>query len=119
MCADITRRDLLKAAGGLTFLALVPKARGRFMLEPWISSASTRPVFTAVPYIQPGSNSRLVEDQEETLLVWQTDARTADFTVPFTVAYGPTNRYGRAAQVTMTRRWAGDDWDGEARLNYT
>ena len=114
MCADVSRRELLKAAGGLTFLALVPAARGRFILEPWTGPAPARPAFTALPYVQPGDNSRLVPGQEETVLAWQTDARPADFTV----VYGPTGRYGRTARVSMTRRWSGDKEDGETRLNY-
>jgi hypothetical protein len=113
MCADITRRDLLKAAGGLTFLALVPVARGRFVLEP-SGLAGAKPVFTALPYVQPGDNSRLLPDQEHTVLAWQTDASPADFTV----VYGPSTRYGRTARLTVVRRWSGDGADPEARLNY-
>jgi hypothetical protein len=113
MCADITRRELLKAAGGLTFLALVPTARGRFVLEP-ASPAGGRPVFTALPYVQPGDNSRLVPDHERTVLAWQTDASPADFTV----VYGPTTHYGHTARLSVVRRWSGDGADGETRLNY-
>lgn len=113
MCADISRRELLKAAGGLTFLALVPSARGRFVLEP-SSLAGARPVFTALPYVQPGDNSRLVPDQERTVLAWQTDASPADFTV----VYGATGRYGQTARVSVARRWSGDGPQAEARLNY-
>jgi len=80
MCADISRRELLKAAGGLTFLALVPVARGRFVVEP-SSTTRAQPVFTAQPYVQPGNNSRLVPERERALLAWQTDAVPADFTV--------------------------------------
>ena len=79
MCADITRRDLLKAAGGLTFLALVPAGRGR--LEPALGAPRRElPLFTALPYVQPGNNSRLVQDEERMVLAWQTDANPADFT---------------------------------------
>ena len=99
MCADISRRELLKAAGGLTFLALVPSARGRFVLEP-SSLAGARPVFTALPYVQPGDNSQLVPDQERTVLAWQTDASPADFTV----VYGATGRYGQTARASVARR---------------
>ena len=113
MCADISRRELLKAAGGLTFLALVPAARGRFVLEP-SSLARAEPVFTALPYVQPGDNSRLVPDQESTVLAWQTDASSADFTV----VYGRTARYGHAARLSVTRRGSVDGADAEARLNY-
>jgi len=111
MGADISRRDLLKAAGGLTFLALVPASRGRFVLEP-TSLARGKPVFTALPYVQPGDNSRLLADRERTVLAWQTDDRPADFTV----VYGPTPRYGHAARVSVARRGSGVG--AEARLNY-
>jgi len=113
MCADISRRELLKAAGGLTFLAVVPAARGRFVLEP-PSLARGGPVFTALPYVQPGDTSRLVPDREETVLAWQTDSSPAEFTV----VYGRTRRYGSAARVTAVPRRSGEGADGEARLNY-
>jgi hypothetical protein len=115
MSADISRRDLLKAAGGLTFLALVPVSRGRFALGSLPVLEAEPPLFTALPYVQPGDNSRLVADQERLVLAWQTDATPADFHVVF----GPTARYGRTAEVTVSRRWSGDKEDGEARLNYT
>jgi len=113
MCADISRRELLRAAGGLTFLAVVPAARGRFVLEA-PSLARSGPVFTALPYVQPGDNSRLVPDREQTVLAWQTDSSPAEFTV----AYGRTRGYGDAARVTAVPRRPGDGADGEGRLNY-
>jgi acid phosphatase type 7 len=115
MSGDISRRELLKAAGGLTFLALVPAARGRFSLSSLVALDVEPPLFTALPYVQPGDNSRLVADHERVVLAWQTDATAADFGVVF----GPTARYGRTAEVTVSRRWAGDKEDGEGRLNYT
>ncbi len=115
MNGEISRRDLLKAAGGLTFLALVPVARGRFALEPALRLSGDLPLFTALPYVQPGNNSRLVQGEERMVLAWQTDAKPADFTVVF----GTTAQYGRNAEVTVSRRWSGDVGDGDARLNYT
>ena len=115
MSADISRRDLLKAAGGLTFLALVPVSRGRFALGSVSVPGAEPPLFTALPYVQPGDNSRLVADQERVILAWQTEATPADFRVVF----GPTTQYGRTADVTVNRRSAADKEDGEARLNYT
>jgi hypothetical protein len=113
MPADISRRELLKAAGGLTFLGLVPATRGRFVLE---ASSPTRaqPVFTALPYVQPGDNSRLVPHREQAVLAWQTDATPAEFTVVF----GGSDRYGNAARVTAVPRQSGDGADADARLNY-
>src|SRR5712691_4388322 len=115
MSGDISRRELLKAAGGLTFLALVPAARGRFALGSLPALDAEPPLFTALPYIQPGDNSGLVPDREQVILAWQTDATPADFSVVF----GPSARYGHTAEVTVSRRWSGDTEDGEARLNYT
>ncbi len=115
MSGDIGRRNLLKAAGGLTFLALVPVARGRFALDFLPALDTEPPLFTALPYVQPGDNSRLVADQERVILTWQTDATPADFRV----AFGPTARYGSTAEVTVSRRSSGDAEDGEAPLNYT
>jgi hypothetical protein len=113
MSADISRRELLKAAGGLTFLGLVPATRGRYVLE---ASSPTRaqPVFTALPYVQPGDNSRLVPHREQAVLAWQTDATPAEFTVVF----GGSDRYGNAARVTAVPRQSGDGADADARLNY-
>jgi acid phosphatase type 7 len=115
MNGKIGRRDLIKAAGGLTFLALVPVRRGRFALEPSLRLGGDLPLFTALPYVQPGNNSRLLHGEERMVLAWQTDAKPADFTVVF----GTTARYGRGADVTVTRRWSGDRGDREDRLNYS
>ena len=115
MCADISRRDLLKAAGGLTFLALMPTGRGRFALEWPTGTAPRLPQFTALPYVQPGDTSRLVPGDERSILAWQTEASAADFTVE----YGTTSRYGHAAKVSVARRGSAKANDGESRLNYT
>jgi hypothetical protein len=112
--SDISRRELLKAAGGLTFLAVVPVPQGRFAVESLGARRGKPPLFTALPYVQPGDNSRLVTGRERVILAWQTDATPADFRVVF----GPTTRYGRSAEVTVSRRGAGDAEDGESRLNY-
>jgi acid phosphatase type 7 len=114
MCADVSRRDLLKAAGGLTFLALVPVGRGRLEAARWLPSGRELPLFTALPYVQPGDHSRLVPGREGMILAWQTDATPADFTVEF----GPTARYGHEARVAARRRWSGDAREGEWRLDY-
>src|SRR5262249_30640829 len=115
MSGNISRRDILKAAGGLTFLALVPVTRGRFAFTSLPRLDAEPPVFTALPYVQPGDNSRLVADQERVILAWQTDATPADFRVRF----GLTPKYGHEAEIAVGRRWAGDQEDGESRLNYT
>jgi len=115
VCADISRRELLKAAGGLTFLALIPTARGRFAIESVAGLTPELPLFTALPYVQPGDNSGLVSGKERPILAWQTDAGAAEFKVEF----GTTGKYGRSAEVAVAHRSSGDAEDGEARLNYT
>lgn len=115
MNGEISRRELLKAAGGLTFLALIPTTCGRFVLETALRLGTDLPLITALPYVQPGNNSRLVQGAERMILAWQTEAKPLDFNV----VYGPTATYGRRAEVTVSRRWSGEVEDREARLNYT
>jgi hypothetical protein len=115
MNGEISRRELLKAAGGLTFLALIPVSRGRFALEPAVRLRGDLPLFTALPYVQPGNNSRLVSGEEHMVLAWQTDAKAVDFNVVF----GTSAKYGKTAEVTVSRRWSGDVADAGARLNYS
>jgi len=111
MTHDITRREMLKAAGGATFLALIPTGRLAFPFA--LPSASDAPLlFTALPYIQPGPGSTLVPGQESVVIAWQTEAQRRDFIVD----YGPTTAYGKRATVETVRRpgpTAADD-----RLSY-
>ncbi len=120
MTNDITRRELLKAAGGITVLGLLPVGRGLFALEADATKPGVLPrapvLFTAVPYIQPGpAGGPLNEGNESVVVAWQTDSRPADFTVE----YGLTPRYGRRATVVRASRSGGDPKkEGEGRLNY-
>ncbi|MGC4047313.1 MAG: metallophosphoesterase [Armatimonas sp.] len=97
----MTRRRLLEAVGGLTFLALVPVERG------W--AADDAPVlFTALPYLQPGyQGGPVVDGQEQIVVAWQTDNRPAEFIVE---AAGKTFRPSRVERIH------GDD--GELCYNY-
>jgi hypothetical protein len=102
----LSRRALLRAAGGLSFLALVPDERG-FAAHGAFGEAP--PLFTALPYLQPGPDGGpLVDGQESVLVVWQTDDRPAAFSV--------TVDHGQAHTPVRAERWSGDD--GEKRFNY-
>lgn len=108
---DLTRRQFLGAAGGVTFLALTAVRRGLFAAtEP--AGGARLPFFTAVPYIQPGNNSRLLPGRESILLAWQTENKPADFEVHF----GLSPRCERKARVSLERRYT---LDSNIRLNYS
>jgi len=109
----LTRRQFLRAAGGVTFLALKPTGTGLFAAPG--PDVPVLPLFTVLPYIQPGPAGVLVDGRESLVLAWQTLARPADFAVTF----GPSRAYGSTAQVTATPRFSGDAGEGEPRLNYT
>jgi 3',5'-cyclic AMP phosphodiesterase CpdA len=107
------RRDFLRSAGGITFLALSPLGRNLFA-APTPVAGPRLPLFTVLPYIQPGPNSRLVRGQECMVVAWQTHPDKADFTVEF----GPTERYGRTVHVVSLPRLSGRGGDVEGRLNW-
>ncbi len=106
MSHPISRRDFLRSAGGITFLALAPVGRGLFAAP----ADAGVPVFTAVPYLQPGDASRLVEGKESAVIAWQTENKPADFEL----RYGPSKIYGQRAAISRNPRLSGS----ETRLNY-
>jgi acid phosphatase type 7 len=116
--SEMSRRELLQAAGGLTFLALLPVGTGGFLA----AAASATPespglpapplLYTALPYVQPGPDGGLTHGAESVILAWQTEDRAADFTVD----YGPTMTHTRRAPVNMKPRATGTD--GNLRRNY-
>ncbi|RYG66484.1 hypothetical protein EON80_15340 [bacterium] len=108
MSHKISRRDFLISAGGVTFLALTPIARGLFAAPE--AAGTGMPLFTAVPYIQPGSGSLLIPGKEEMILAWQTENKDADFKF----VYGLSKKYGKTAKITRNTRLSGD----AVRLNY-
>ena len=83
----ISRRELLKAAGGVTFLALIATSEGMFAPvfashKPTVTPAL--PLFTALPYLQPGTSSgKLVTGKEGIVIAWQTNSVKAEFTLEY------------------------------------
>ena len=119
---NISRRQLLQAAGGVTFLALVPTANGyaaRFDRNSQSKienrkSETALPLFTALPYIQPGtSGSKLAEGQESLVVAWQTNHVPAAFTLD----YGASG-LNRQANITRGERMSGDHEDESHHQNY-
>jgi hypothetical protein len=110
MSTSISRRHFLRSAGGVTFLALVPVGPGVFA-APVPEGSPRLPLFTVLPYIQPGPNSLLQQGHESMVVAWQTFADAADFSADF----GPTPQYGSAAAVTHAPRTAGHGGDAERR----
>jgi hypothetical protein len=93
--SEITRRQFLQAAGGITFLALMPSGSGLF------AAADTGiPKFTALPYVQPGNSSALRDGHEAVVIAWQTEFKPAGFILE----YGPTKSYGKRAKIARTQR---------------
>jgi hypothetical protein len=115
----LSRRQLLQAAGGVTLLTLVPRQSsaesGHTGYEyPMAKAGTTRPpVFTALPYLQPGGASKLVDGDESIVIAWQTD----DLPTEFEVSYGKGSLDQKASVAVSKRMPHGKD-DGEARLNY-
>ena len=100
----LSRREFIQAAGGLTFLSLIPIAGGVFA-----ASADGKhidadlPVFIALPYLQPGPSSELIDGQETVILAWKTDGVPANFEV----TYGPEHGASTSASIGKTGRIGG------------
>lgn len=109
--SHLSRRRFLGSAGGVTFLALSPLGRGLFAAT---KSRKRLPVFSVLPYLQPGNNSRFSPGRESLEVRWQT-LDSGDFKVE----YGPTKALGGVAPVEVVRRWSGTLEDGELRWNYS
>lgn len=105
-----SRRQFLQSAGGVTFLALSPVGRGLFAAT---SQRKPLPIFSALPYLQPGNNSKLQQGRESLVVAWQTLGEGN-----FTVAHGHSKSLGKSARVQSVRRWSGSGGDGELRWNY-
>lgn len=116
----LSRRGLLQAAGGITFLAIAPGAAAKAPLglesETFdsLAGAPARPVFTALPYLQPGpAGHRLVDGEESLVIAWQTDVVPARFEL----TYGLNGTEHRAT-IEQAPRGAGIHRASERRTNY-
>ncbi len=107
--SNLTRRQFLQSAGGITFLALSPIGCSRGLFAATGNRAGW-PLFTALPYVQPGGASKLIDGAESIVIAWQTEDKAADFRCE----YGTTERYGQGAPIEQTKVWAAD----AGRLHY-
>ncbi|HTB62549.1 MAG TPA: metallophosphoesterase [Opitutales bacterium] len=113
MTANFSRRQFLRSAGGLTFLAFTPAGRGLFAAAAPLKPLNV-PIFLALPYIQPGPNAGLLPGAEVIRLAWQTEQRDADFVAEF----GRDEDYGAKADITRTSRNYSLKKEGDSRYNY-
>jgi hypothetical protein len=97
---QITRRKFLKIAGGITFLSLTPIGKGLFAAP---EATTPLPLFTVIPYIQPGSASKLVDGQDTLVVAWQTESLPAQFEV----RYGSGKLLDKTAKIVIGRRAIG------------
>ncbi len=110
------RRELL--AGGVTFLALLPTPQGLYAAAFGVGGKSLKepalPLFTALPYLQPGAKgSLLIEGQESIVIVWQTNNVKAEFTLD----YGFESKLDRKAEIGKSERLS-ENKEIDNRLNY-
>jgi hypothetical protein len=109
----LSRRRLLRAAGGAAlFAATGGDSAGRLFAAAPGTAKTARPIFTALPYLQPGADGgpfRAGQAADSLVVAWQTNAVTADFTL-----VGPDG----AARVVRASRFSGDKEDGEGVYNY-
>jgi len=113
MTNELSRRSLFQAAGGLTLLSLVPEAFGESS-QPRQAGSAPLPVFSALPYLQPGPLGSLLVDGEESIVVaWQTDATPARYEL----TYGPSGTEHQAT-ISATPRGKEGRRFTEFRLNY-
>jgi hypothetical protein len=66
MTSLFSRRDFPKSADGMTALTLTPLGDGVFAAPP--ATGPRLPLFTVIPYIQPGAISRLIEGAESVVV---------------------------------------------------
>ena len=116
----LSRRGLLQMAGGVTFFALAPALHAELTsgntvqpdIRPFAGKAI--PLFTAMPYLQPGSKGTTLKDGEESIiLAWQTNAVPADFEVSFGIS-----DYAQTAEVSKVNA-QGKGKEFEGRVNHT
>lgn len=99
---SITRRQFLQAAGGVTLFALAVNSQGLYAATLTDPDANF-PTFVVPPYLQPGSASKLIEDQDTLVVAWQTDHVQAQYEV----TYGLSKHYENTATIEMGERAIG------------
>lgn len=119
---QLSRRDVMRLAGGITFFALAPTAAlaRPFDLADAVPSEENAfkgkliPVFTAMPYLQGGAaGSQLKDGNESIVIAWQTYATPAEFKLSF-----GESRPDRQAEVAMIPA-QGKGKEFEGRNNYS
>ena len=113
MSQRMTRREMLQAAGGVTFLGLVPVGVGYAVNKASGNDPSRPLLYTAAPYLQPGPASKLVENADTMAVCWQTEDRPATFVVEF----GENGSYQQKAAVTRSKPYRTAN-ERDATLNY-
>lgn len=113
MSNPLSRRGFLRSAGGLTFLALVPQGRGLFSAASHLPALRI-PVFSALPYLQPGPEGRLVAGAETVRVAWQTEPQAADFELHF----GTDGAYSQLGTVARTERHYPEKFERSSTFNY-
>jgi acid phosphatase type 7 len=119
---EITRRQLLQAAGGMTFLALTSVGDGLYAASfdrkqtATNASGAALPLFTALPYIQPGvTGSKLTDGAEGLVIAWQINETPANFTVE----YGPAGSLDRTGNIVRQERLSAERKVGQRIFNHT
>ena len=117
--SSLTRRRLLQAAGGITFLAFILTESGAYaaMVQDTGDAAEAKalPLFTALPYIQSGpGSSKLVDGQESLVIAWQTNGVPATFALE----YGIASRTESKATLTQKSRKGDKAAEGDQRINH-
>lgn len=107
----------------MTFLALTPAGSGLYAAalgytqEHKQTATKTGPqtLFTALPYIQPGTaSSKLVEGQESLVIAWQTNGVLANYTLEYGV-----QSLEHSGTVTRQERMSAERKVGEQIFNHT
>jgi hypothetical protein len=110
----LSRRNLLHAAGGITYLAIAPD--GRIAPLSQRRPPAPQPVFKALPYLQPGANSSQLREGDESIVVaWETNRVPTNFEV----VWGTGGRMGeRIAVPERTERYNYRKEDGKSAYHY-
>jgi hypothetical protein len=97
-------------------MALAPTRGGLFAATiPSALQAPVLPLFTALPYLQPGAAGSTLKDGSESIVIaWQTNSVPAEFTLE----YGSSSALESKAVITRTKRLNGDSEDDSLRVNY-